>query len=110
MFYTASGTGKPALPDEVKSALSDTTIFTCSYHLWEVIQAINTIRVTLVFDTALIAATWGIEAFVSLVVQNLIAAAVFIRVRPYIQDTAAKVSQDTEVLEIAQVVNWVKVR
>ena len=109
MFDTACRTSKSALPDEVKSAVSDTTIFTSVHHLWEVIQAINTVRVTLILDTALIAATWGLEAFVSLVVHNLIAAAVLIRVWAYVQDATAKVSQDTEVLEIAQVVDWVQV-
>ena len=55
---TARGTGKSAFPDEVKSALVGTTIFTRRHHLWEVIETINTIRVTLILDTALIAAAW----------------------------------------------------
>ena len=54
----ARGTGEPALPDEVKGAVAHTAILTCCHHLREVIQAIDTIRVTLVLDMALIATTW----------------------------------------------------
>ena len=96
------------MPDKVEDALIDTLIITGCDHLWVVVELAMTLRIALVLDGTLVAVLWITETLVTLVIDDLVANAVWVSIGPDIEDTAAEVLENAEVLKVAKVRDGVK--
>ena len=88
----------------------DTVVRTCGDHLREVVHVVVAVRVADVLNVRLVAATWFIDALVALVVNNLIATAIFVVERTDIENTTAQVLEDSEVVQLLHVIKWIEVK
>ena len=98
------------MPYEFKLALFRTfVIIIRNDHLREIIDRLIAVWITLEFHMGFVALLRVTKALIALIINNIVATAVVKIVWLNHVDLTAKILQDSEVLQLVDVVNWIKI-
>jgi hypothetical protein len=110
--YLFSGAGSACearVPDEVEDALMNTLVVSNrSDHLREIVKLILTIRIALILNMGLVLSTLLVDTLVAFIEDHLEAAMICVMVGSHVDDATTEVLEDSEVVELVQMVDGVE--
>ena len=102
LFFGAGSACETRVPDEVEDALMNTLVVSNSDQLREIVKTILTIGIALILYMGLVLSAWLVDTLVAFIVDHLVAATLIVMVGSHVEDAAAKVLEDSEVVELVQ--------